>query len=220
MKVKKILKIIGIIIIVLIVLFLIHSFRNFIIISKIQDRVAKYQNSSNYHVHSVSYQDNITIISDYYTKDNKEFMTLERKSENDNTKLSFYNNGERIDMFVENAEEKSVQINAVKEIMPIAVVNVLQTDNKWQTFLYGSISKIKTIEYEGKQCYAIDNYVSPYHLHTPDEKPKYIIEKETGLLLANKSNNNIVAEREYEFDNVQDSVFIEPDISQYKLLEN
>ena len=45
---------------------------------------------------------------------------------------------------------------------------------------------------------------------------KYIIEKETGLLLKTETGN-LIGERTYEFDNVDDSIFVEPDISQYKI---
>ena len=48
------------------------------------------------------------------------------------------------------------------------------------------------------------------------EDSEIIIDKETGLFLKSTATDDVV-EREYEFDNVDDSIFVEPDISQYKI---
>lgn len=50
------------------------------------------------------------------------------------------------------------------------------------------------------------------------EDSEIIIDKETGLFLKSTATGDVV-EREYEFDNVDDSIFAEPDISQYKVKE-
>ena len=49
-----------------------------------------------------------------------------------------------------------------------------------------------------------------------DYNAKTYIEKDTGLFVKEiqKESSN---EKEYEFDNVDDSIFVEPDISQYTL---
>ena len=93
MKGRKILKIVGVVILVIIVLFLIYSFRNYSIISKLQKEVAKYENSNNFHIHMETKQnDQISLISDYYKKDNKQVTILERSNEDgETTKISFYN---------------------------------------------------------------------------------------------------------------------------------
>ena len=44
------------------------------------------------------------------------------------------------------------------------------------------------------------------------------IEKDTGLFVKN-IQNGVTTEKEYTFDNVDDAIFIEPDISQYTLKE-
>ena len=44
------------------------------------------------------------------------------------------------------------------------------------------------------------------------------IEKDTGLLIKNILNGTIT-EKEYTFDDVDDAIFTEPDISQYTLKE-
>ena len=65
-----------------------------------------------------------------------------------------------------------------------------------------------------------DNFLSPYYLLDYDTtKNNLIIEKDTGLCLKNETGK-IITERTYEFDSVNDDIFAEPDISQYKLQEN
>ena len=91
--VKKILKTILIILLVLFVLFLLHSFRNFMIIRKLQKSIEPYLSSTNYHLHSINSQDNgDSIVMDYYKKGSKETSIIERVSEKNPTKISTYIN--------------------------------------------------------------------------------------------------------------------------------
>ena len=216
MKAKKILKIIGIILLVVIIIFLIHCFRNFIIILGLQDRVAEYIDDDNHHLHMISKQnEQVSLTIDYYKKDNREVTFMERNFNGEITKLSFYKNGERIDMFTENSTTKVAKINT-NALIPGTIINVLQADNNWQTFLYSIIAKIRSGNYNNKDCYIIGNYLSPNNLYSYNNETKYIIEKETGLLLE-ETLNNIVTKRIYEFGNVDNSIFIEPDISQFTI---
>ena len=186
MSKKKILKIIGIILLVIIVAFLIHSIRNFIIISKLQDKAIESINSNNYHTHTISHIHDDTIVT--------------------------------TDFFTETPTEKTAKIN-IKSSISAGMFNILQTDNNWQTFLYSSISLVRSSKFNEKECYIIDNYLSPYYLNDYDTtRAKYIIDKQTGLILKDESSS--IIEYEYEFNNVDNSIFTEPDISQYKIQEN
>lgn len=220
MNKKKLLKIIGIILLVVIVLFLIHSIRNFIIISNLQDKVEKYANNDNYHLHTISQQsEQVTLTTDYYKKNNREVTFLERNSNGEITKISLYNNGERIDMFVDSPTTKTAKINT-NALIPGTIVNALQTDNKWQTFLYSILAKVRSTSFNNKDGYIIENFLSPFYLPSYENNTtKYIIEKDTGLLLKEEVNN-IVAEKKYEFNSVDDNIFVEPDISQYTIQED
>ena len=77
---KKVLKIVGIIIAVVLVLFMIHAIRNYIILSKINENVAKYVESNNMHMRITSKQ----MTLNYYRKDDKEVAILQK----DNVKIS------------------------------------------------------------------------------------------------------------------------------------
>lgn len=64
-----------------------------------------------------------------------------------------------------------------------------------------------------KECYIINDFVNPFFMNDNNKNEVYI-EKDTGLYIKSIMGSN-VTDREYEFDNVEDSIFIEPDISEY-----
>lgn len=214
---KKVLKIVLLIIIVLIVIFFIYTIRNYLIITNLQEKILQYSNNTNYYTKLVSNQGAGCIITmKYYTKDNKQAVFLERNLNGEITKVSMYNNGERTDTFTESANSKIAHLNS-GTIIAIDIYNHLQTDNNWQTFLESMHITIKSTNYNGKECYIIKGFVSPTYLTF--EKAETYIDKETGLSVKT-IEEGFITEKEYEFNNVDDSIFIEPDISQYTLKEN
>lgn len=216
MKLKKILKIIGIIILILLILVIIHTFRNYIIIRKLQNNFSQYSSSTNFHILSVAKEnDNTTVTMNYYQKDNKQVVFMERANDGEKIKLSMYNNGDRVDVFTESNEEKSCNLDAGKDSIQVLLVNYLETDNNWQTLLGCILANVKTTTYKDKECYSVNNFIVPGLMYDKD-KNEVILEKETGLYLKS-TMGTLETEREYEFDKVDDSIFVEPDISQYKL---
>lgn len=217
MKVKRVLKIIVIIIAILIILVVIHTIRNYIIITDLQNKISKYYNISNYFIKSVATQDNGVIITmEYYKKDNRQVVFMERDLNGEINKIIMYNNGERTNTFFETKDSKIAQLNS-GTITDINIYNYLETDNKWQTFLSCINSKIKLIDYNGKECYVIKDFMSPNFL--TNEDTEIYINKETGLFVRTIEPET-VSEREYEFNNVDDSVFVEPNLSEYILKDN
>lgn len=214
MKIKKVLKILGIIVVILIILLLIYTIRNYVIIRNLQNKFSQYSNSSNYYIKSVSTDRDGTIVTtEYYQKDNKQALFLEKNINGELSKISMYNNGERTDIFWENEENKTAQLDSGTTIS-MDIYNYLETDNNWQTFLGCLTSRIKSTNYNGKDCYLINGFMSSTSLTSEDAE--IYIDKETGLFV--KTNESgIVNEREYEFDKVDDSIFEEPDISQYTI---
>lgn len=214
MKVKNILKIIGIIIAIIILLLVINTIRNYLIIIDLQNKIEKYYNSNNYSIKSVATERDGTIITmQYYKKDNKQVVFLERNKNGEKTKVSMYNNGEITNTYTETKDSKIVQLNS-GTIMSLHIYNHLETENKWQTILGSIFAKIKSTDYNEKECYKIKGFLSSTSLTF--EGAEIYIQKETGLAIKN-IEGNIITQREYEFDNVNDSIFIEPDISLYTL---
>ncbi len=213
---KNVLKAVFIILAILILLFIIHTIRNYVIITDLQNKISPYKDSTNYYIKSVSTENNGTVVTlEYYKKDNRQAVFLERNLNGEINKISMYDNGERTDVFWDNKENKTAQIDS-GAFMAVGIYNNLETDNKWQTFLGSISSKVKSANYNGKECYIIKGFLSSTSLTF--EGAETYIDKETGLFVK-ITEDDIVSEREYEFDKVEDSIFIEPDISQYKMKE-
>ena len=218
MKGKKVLKIIGIILLIILILVVIHTIRNTIIISGLQNKVKQYSNSNNYHIKATTQvSENTTMIINQYQKEEKQLLILERIVNDEKVKISYYNTGSRIDMFTETKDEKIAELGKVNEILGLNSITPLQTDNLWQTILYGLPTRITTVKVNDYECYSIDDFLSPYNL-LGKNKTEYDIEKETGLVRKIILDDQI-SMREYDFENVDDSIFVEPDISQYKIKE-
>lgn len=214
MNKKKILKIVGIILLIIIIIFLAHTISNYVIIKDLQNKIAKYSNSTNYHIKSIATEENGTIVTmEYYKKDEKQALFMERNLNGEISKTLMYNNGKRTDSFIETQNEKIAHLDS-GTMMSISIYNQLETDNNWQTFLSSIFTKIKSTKYEEKDCYVITGFLSNTSL--TEKETEIFIDKETGLVLQVKQNG-IITEKEYEFDNVDSSIFVEPDISQYTL---
>lgn len=220
MKVKKILKIVGVIVLILLASFIIHGIKNFIIISKLQNKISEYINSNNYHYNVISYENNNkAIISDYYKKDNNRAVFIEDQRNENRKKLSLYKNEENTHLFVEIGAEKTLKILDSESTALPDIPSVLDTDNSWQTFLCSTICTITSTKYNEKDCYKIKNYLSPFYAVSYGTKLTLIIDKDTGLLLKSIEGEEIT-ERTYEFNNVDDSIFVKPDINQYKEIKD
>lgn len=219
MKVKKVLKIIGIVLLLLLVLILIHTVRNFIIIKNLQESFRKYEAKNNYHITSVAKEnENTTVTMNYYRKDNKQVVFLEKNTNGEILKLSMYDNGERVDTFIDNEKEKTCRLDVGTEVIQVNLVNYLETDNTWQTFLGSIFARITKGDYNQNECYIINNFTSPLFMSDADKNEVYL-EKDTGLYIKSIFGKT-VTDRNYEFDNVEDSIFEEPNIGEYKILKD
>lgn len=194
---------------------IIHTIKNYIIITDLQSKISNYQDSKNYHIKSVANSNDGTtnIKMDYYRKDNKQVIFIERNANGESVKLSMYDNGERVDTFTDTQDTKTAKLNS-GELMTVNIYNYLETNNKWQTLLGCITAKIKSTNLNGKECYIVKDFLSSTSLTS--EGAETYIDKETGLFLQT-TETEIITERDYEFYNVEDSIFIEPDISQYTL---
>lgn len=217
--VKKILKTILIILLVLFVLFLLHSFRNFMIIRKLQKSIEPYLSSTNYHLHSINSQDNgDSIVMDYYKKGSKETSIIKRVSEKNPAKISTYKDDESVTTYIDTPSEKYVTPNR-NIVLSINIYNWCESDNNWQTFLISTFCNIRTSKYNEKDCYIISNFFSPYFLYESFDSNLLYVEKDTGLLLKTQVGS-MVSERSYEFNTVDDSFFVQPNINEYTLKED
>ena len=216
--VKKILVAIVIIIALLIVIFMVRTIINYSIITGLQNKILDYSGKTNYYTKSVSTKDDGTIVTmRYYKKDSKQAVFLETSLDDKVlSKVSMYDNGERTDVFTETQDSKVVQLDSI-EIAPVEIYNYLENDNNWQTFIGSIFAKVKSTDYKDKKCYVVEGFQSSKSLSF-DGAETYI-EKDTGLCIKT-TEGEMNTEKEYEFDNVDDSIFVEPDIGQYKIQDN
>lgn len=218
MNKKKVFKTIGILVLIIVILMLLYVIRNTIIVTKLQKNIKEYTSKTNFSIKVTNLTSEISKMTvNYYKKDNKEAVILERNVDENSVKMSFYNNGERKDLFIETNDKKTVQVNTKNQLLGLNITDSLQTDNMWQTILYSSIARIKTENVNGKECYKVSNFYSPYWMYG-DNITEFYIEKDTGLLIKTVIDDE-VAVREYSFDDVEDSAFVEPDIGLYTVVE-
>ena len=216
MKMRKILMVLGIIIAILVMIVLVHTIRNYMIITDLQNKISQYVNSVNYYIKSIATVKEGTITMEYYRKDNNQVVFLERNLNDTINKIAIYNDGEKTDTFTQTPDTKIAQLNS-GTMMSINIYNHLETENNWQTFLGSMLASVKSTNYNGKDCYIIKGFMSLTSLTF--EGAETYIEKDTGLFIKDVEGETIT-EKEYEFDNVDDSIFVEPDISQYKIQED
>lgn len=218
MNKKKFFKTIGILVFIIVILMLLYVIRNTIIVTKLQKNIKEYTSKTNFSIKVTNLTSETSKMTvNYYKKDNKEAVILERNVDENSVKMSFYNNGERRDLFIETNDKKTVQVNTKNQLLGLNITDSLQTDNLWQTILYSSIARIKTENVNGKECYKVSNFYSPYWMYG-ENITEFYIEKDTGLLIKTVIDDEI-AVREYSFDDVEDSAFVEPDIGLYTVVE-
>lgn len=201
---KKFLKILCIILLVLLVIVLIHTTRNYLIISKLQNQITEYSNSTNYHAKTVStLGEGVPLYIDYYKKDNRSLQIMQRESGNIVSISKRYSDGKDVRTYIEAGDDKAVYINGTDVLLYDKIYNQLETTGLFEKLLKSALSIISSDEIEGKSCYVV---------FVPQNK--LYVDKETGLLVKNIIQEQYV-DYEFEFNNVDDSIFEEPDINEY-----
>lgn len=203
---KKFLKIICIALLIIIILAIIHTARNYFIISKLQNSIKKFKYYNNYHSRTIStLGEGIPLEVNYYKKDNKSLQIITRQNGNSLYISKRYDNGDDIKTYIEVGENRAVYINNPEPILYDNITNHLETDTIFQKLFNSLVAKISTADISQKECYMI----------TVPQNVLYI-EKSTGLLIKNLVQEQYV-NFEYEFNNVDDSIFIEPNINEYEI---
>ena len=209
-KMMKILKIILIILLVIIVIVLINTFRKFMIVKGLKNNSQKYTLSKNYHIKATSNE----ITTNSYKKDDKELIIMEK---DEKEKISVYNTGNKKDIFYDTSEGKKAELNSNTTLTSREVYDYFDSQTDFQLFFASILPQVKRTEYNGKECYKLKNFFT-LKLLWGNEINEVYIEKDTGLVV--KENiDDVISEIEYEFDNVSDEMFIQPDSSKYKIIK-
>lgn len=210
LKNKKITMAILLIIIAIIALFLGLTIRKFIILKEISKKASQYDNITNYYEKVL---DSSGMDIEYFCKENKSKKIITDYKEG-TRKLTMYNNGKEVNTYV--IEPNGIKVASLGSNISFSEPNILGfrfDGNFWHWVKLVINSNISITELNGKECYYINGGLLT----------NTYIEKETGLILKMQNgirsdgSEPIILEYYYEFGNVTDDDFIEPNILEYTI---
>lgn len=216
-KYNRKLKSLKIILLIILAIFLIRTGRNMIIMANLTNKANKYISSNNYRRISTSYQGNSLNIIDYYFKDGKYVMIMNRLTKNETNKIIAYNNGKTINTYYETGDKKTAELNA-SGLIGINTINYFESDNILTFIIRSVTTNIKNVECNGKSCYLVNNNLLGEVIYI-DKENGLIIRNNTGIYTdkETKYTTNGLQDIRYEFGTVTDEIFVEPNISDYEL---
>ena len=226
MKIAKIALGSIVIIILLIMLgFWANTFRNYRILEELRQTLKETQKTSNYHLTMSTKMGNYgLIVMDTYGKDGKVVsMSQAIAIYGQRHKTTLYIKGNRRALYKEEDNggqyEKTVEIDENYNIEYWGVGNWFLEEPEMEggtskLWLSTRVKITKTIYHE-KECYVIEN---DRFSKDPNEHIIYYIEKDTGLIVRQIQNNENW-DYNYEFGNVDDEIFKEPNREEYELIE-
>ena len=228
-KYSKKMKILKTVLILIVLIFIAIVGRNMIIFSRLQNKISKYSESTNYYVKTLTYEGETNMTVQCYVKGDKYLLNMTRRNEEGAiTKLTNYFNGTTSNTYMESGNEKIALLNSNGLPSKTSVVNYIDTNNFWQLLLMSVFSSAKSVECNGRDCYYIGKSFSPNILFAEGKNGVYI-DKETGLPIrafnGTVVNNNgdifdIIVDYKYEFNTVTEEDLKEPNIQEYVIQEN
>jgi len=221
MNKRKILITILLIAIIAILAFLAFMIREMITLKNLNKKVAQSVNNNEHYEKIINNSGNTTTITEYYCKGDNAvlFLNTTLNSTGETRKLTNYFKGDKVNSYIESGEDKIALLNTNGIPSKVMIRQVDSGNNLWELFLISLATSIRSEECNGKDCYVL----------SLGENSKTYIDKETGLTLkaiegtvVDENGNESVQTMQYhyEFDNVDDNIFVEPDISKYKIQEN
>lgn len=229
---NKVIKIIGIILLIVLIIFIVHTGRNMYIISKLSNNAEETIKSTNYKKIVYNYDlDNYTKEETLVMEDKIKIIRTEISGDDVITITTYGKHGEKIDdssnkylvnMYYDNKEDKKAILN--KEIgYTKNLENELYTENWWQLFTKSITTSIKNTIFKGKECYFITNFDGPnanpqesIYINKETGMPSCII-LENGKMEAEETMDSSIIEFKYEFNNLTEDNFNEPNIKDYEI---
>lgn len=209
----KILRNILLAILVIILIFVGNTFRKYSIIKNLDKKAKEIAKSTNYHIKLTKTEGGEVSTFEYYEKDGKMAYIFKININGTFHQLLGYKNkdSEKYHVYIETKEGKTADLQCGGVVPDIKLRNVdFECFSPIGDFIECSSLKVKESKtvYNGKKCYVIEeNTLRTYR------------DMDTGLKIR-VSDESYVVTYEYEFDNVDDSVFVEPDLSEYEIVEH
>lgn len=228
---NKIIKIIGIILLIVLIIFVVYTGRNIYIISKLSNKAEETSKCTNYKQIVYNYNlDNYSKEEIFVMEDKMKIIRTELSGDDVVTittyakKIDDNNDKYLVNMYYDTKEDKKAILN--KEIgYTKNLQNKLEIENWWQLFTTSITTSIKNETLNGKECYYITNFDG---LNSTPEERMYV-DKNTGILnciisenkelTTEERENSSIIEYRYEFNNVTEDDFNEPNIKDYNIEE-
>lgn len=237
-KFNKKINILKLIISLILVVFIILTARKVVIISSLSKNAENTINTSNYHTVTYSYYlEDYSKTEVFSLGDKKKIIATQRKdnginkitifarkneSSSENDKKYIANIYREVKDEKDGKIEKVVNLNQEIEIF-VNPQNVTKTENYLQLFVYSILSSVKDTTFNGEECYYISNFKS---VNNNLEEGMYI-NKSTGLTISSiayeyKNSDGTrgrvpTSDYIYEFNEVKEEEFVEPNIDEYKV---
>lgn len=211
MEKNKTLKIILIIIAIILVLFLGNAVRKYVVIKGLQTKISEVSLEKGLHATSTyTEKEGTKTVRNLYVKGDKSLLITEETKDGVTRKISTYSNGKTENTYYEDEAGKRVELNKTST-MP-KKDEVLKTDSNWKTFTEAIKASVKSEELNNKKCYLIKDFGNMYS--------EMYVERDTGLSLkVTTKDTKLTTETSYELENVNDSIFEEPNQEEYTIYE-
>lgn len=219
---SKIFKILGVILLIILILIILFIGRKILIISKLSNTAENTIKTTNYHEILYSYNlGNYSKEETFQLGDKRKIILTQVADNTISTTTMFANkvasNNNTVDthlvnIYAETKEGKEAKLNESMGLSKTSLINELYTENWWELLKFSVRSSIKTTKYNGNECYYISNFRGTHS--------QMYVNKDTGLPIAiidYQYKNSSMLEYVYEFDNVTENDFIEPDINEYNI---
>lgn len=222
---KKIYIIIILLLIILLAITLVPIVQRICILSNLSNKANKYASSTNFHMIKYSYDDESYVKYEFWQMENSKKIELTSFKNDVVTKIKIYANKNQdnyeINSYIDKNGEKTAYSNIQNEYIGTCIDNVFKKDNYFEFIKSAIFSTVKKTTFDGTECYYILNFDRGNGVLSNG----IYVDIETGLIIneiAYTYENETTypaTNYKYDFDNVTEDDFIEPDINDYKILE-
>ncbi len=154
---------------------------------------------------------------EYYKDGSNEVMKMNSNRDGKETSYSVYKKDGHANVYTIDESGKKHYTSDEDFVMQISIYNFLESSSNFNTFLASIPTTVRSKNINGKDCYEITNFKSDMSMTEVGKNVLYI-EKDTGLLIEQDTQTTITT-KEYNFDKVDNSIFVEPDKSEYEKIE-
>ena len=224
-KYNKKLRIFKIIIIIIVLIFVFVIGRRMIVLHNLQTKMSNYENADNFHFKTIYYNEDSMDQFEIYKLGNKYKAVIHYISLEFNNKITRFGNGETENWYIESGDAKLAEIK--REPLGSIAIGGQMYDNFWDFIKIAFTTQITSEKCNGIDCYKLQTTSIINEVLSIKSHETAYYEKSTGLLIRSISDQNAILNNDngsgqiqdyrYDFGNVREEEFIEPDINEYKI---